>query len=266
MKLKLLLSTALIMASVFNLPCFAQQDSTMKDSTTKKEKIHKNIVRYNITNPLLFGGESMIFGYERVLGEHQSASINAGQFTLPSLLPGNIDFGDSIQLAKSSTQTGYNISVDYRFYLAKENKYRAPHGLYIGPYYSHVHFKRTSTWDLSNLKDSSGNAYGTVSTDFGIDINGLGFELGYQFIVWKRLAIDLILIGPGLAKYEISTKLNAEMDQDDKEKLFKKINDYLTEKVPGYSLVVDGEGYEKSGTTNTTTIGYRYMVHLGFFF
>jgi hypothetical protein len=256
MKLKLLLSTALILASVFSPACFAQQDTTVK-----KEKIFKNIVRYNITNPLIFGGKSMIFGYERVMGEHQSFSINFGQFTLPKLLPGTVMVGDSIELTGSTSQTGYNISADYRFYLAKENKYRAPRGVYIGPYYSHIHFKRTNNWklDLTNYK-------GDVSTDFGIDINGLGFELGYQFIVWKRLAIDLVLIGPGIAKYEITTKLSTQLEVGDQEELFKRINDYLSEKIPGYSLVIDDEEYEKSGTTNTTTIGYRYMVHLGFFF
>jgi hypothetical protein len=151
--------------------------------------------------------------------------------------------------------------VDYRFYLAKENKYRAPHGLYIGPYYTHIHFKRTNTWQL-DLTDFQGQ----VSTDFGLDINGLGFELGYQFIVWKRLAIDLVLIGPGVAKYEITTKLNTSLTVGDQEELFKRINDYLQEKIPGYSLVIDDQEYEKSGKTNTTTFGYRYMVHLGFFF
>src|SRR6188508_2434265 len=103
------------------LPCISL--SAQQDTTVKKPKNYKNIIRYNITNPLIFGGSTMIWGYERVLGPHQSVSLNVGLFELPKLDLFDINVGsDSIQLDQYTTSKGYNLSLDYRFYLAKENK------------------------------------------------------------------------------------------------------------------------------------------------
>jgi len=256
MKKLTLYLTLLFLVGFLSNPIYAQQDSTVK-----KEKIFKNTIRYCITNPLLFGGNSMIFGYERTLGNHQSISLNVGQISIPKLLPGDISISDSITLNNTSTQKGYNVAVDYRFYLSKENKYNAPRGVYLAPYFAYNHFERANSWALNTT-----NFQGNVSTNFQLTFETFGGELGYQFVLWKRLAIDLILIGPGIAHYEIKTKLDTELSVGDQEELFQKINDFLSSKIPGYSLVIDDQEYKKSGTNNTTSIGYRYMVHLGFRF
>jgi hypothetical protein len=52
-------------------------------------------------------------------------------------------------------------------------------------------------------------------------------------------------IGPDLATYSVKTKLSTTLDADDEAELFKKINDALADKIPGYSLVIDDEEYEK---------------------
>src|SRR5688572_13211362 len=94
------------------------------------KKTFKNVIRYNLSGGLLFGVDRyIVFGYERVIRPRQSISINAGKISLPELV--SIDT-DSFRLSKDAKSSGFNISVDYRFYLAKENKYAPPHGLYIG--------------------------------------------------------------------------------------------------------------------------------------
>jgi len=258
MKTKLQLLPFLLLASIFNPACFAQQDSTVK-----KEKIFKNTVHFNITNPLIFGGNTFIVGYERTLGKHRSISVEAGALTLPKLLSGTGGSYDSIQVNKGSTDKGYHISGEYRFYLKNENKYDAPRGVYLAPYFSYNYFNRKNDWTITNSNSSSTIE---LNTDFTFTTLGGGVEFGYQFVFWKRLAVDFILLGPGISSYSVKAKLSTSLDADDESELLKKINDALADKIPGYSLVIDDAEFETDGTTNTTTIGFRYMINVGFRF
>jgi hypothetical protein len=229
---------------------------------SKPEKVFKNTVRYNLTNTLMFGIKTVIVGYERTLGDHQSISINVGQLTLPEFNIIKFNVADTIiQSSKDVNQKGYHASVDYRFYLKHENKNKAPRGVYLAPYYSYNYFERTKTWTLNSTLFQ-----GDVSTKFSLTMHTVGGELGYQFVLWKRLAIDCILLGPGVTSYSVKAKLSTSLDPDDEALLFKKINDALADKIPGYSVVIDDVEFEKSGSVSTTSIGFRYMIQLGFRF
>ena len=153
------------------------------------------------------------------------------------------------------------MTVDYRFYLRTENKFRAPRGVYIGPYAGYVTMGRKNTWTLD-----TDNTHGDVITDFNLSILALGAELGYQFVLWKRVALDFVLIGPGLAGYSLEAKLDTTLDPDDEALLFQKISDALTEKFPGYSFAIDDAEFKKTGSSNVTSLGFRYVIHLGFRF
>src|SRR5688572_23156580 len=103
------------------------------DSTRRMSR-YKNIIRYNLSGALLFGASHyIVFGYERLIKPNQSISLNIGKISFPRLI--SINTG-SLELERDIKNTGTNFSVDYRFYLPRENKHIAPHGLYIGPYYS----------------------------------------------------------------------------------------------------------------------------------
>jgi hypothetical protein len=80
---------------------------------------------------------------------------------------------DSFSLNKDKNTSGQNISVDYRFYLAKENKFETPHGFYIGPYYSFNHFKRDNQWAFNKRPTET-----FLNTHSDFYINTLGFEVG----------------------------------------------------------------------------------------
>jgi hypothetical protein len=86
----------------------------------------KNIVRYNLSSAAVFGFDNaIIFGYERLLSPKQSFSINIGQAGLPKVLQLETD---SFRLGSNQVNSDLNLSADYRFYLAKENRYPAPRG------------------------------------------------------------------------------------------------------------------------------------------
>src|SRR5688572_6297400 len=91
------------------------QDTTV--AVAKKE--FKNTIRFNLSNPIIVSGKSIIFGYERILNKNRSFSVNFGQTGLPRL---NILRSDSTESKSTVSNKGYNFSVDYRFYLPRQNK------------------------------------------------------------------------------------------------------------------------------------------------
>lgn len=238
---------------------FCSNASIAQSDTTRPTKQYKNVIRYNLSGALVFGIDRyIVFGYERILTARQSFSINAGKASLPKLVT---IVTDSFTLGKDLKNTGINISADYRFYLAKENKYLPPHGLYIGPFYSFNRFTRDNRWNLTN---SSGNSI--VSTHSILNIHTFGFELGYQFILWKRMTLDLLMVGPGLGFYTYKAEFDGNVDQAKKEQLLEGLKQLLTQKFPGMNYVFSEKQFDAQGTLNTATLGYRYIIHVGFLF
>ena len=235
---------------------FSGTQSIYGQDEKPERKNLKNSVKINITNPMIFGDQCYMLGYERTIGNHQSFSVNIGRFSLPRILDINTD---SIQQTGNSTQSkGFHMSVDYRFYLSKENKYNSPHGIYIGPYATYNTYSRAFS-----LSANTPSFTGDLNADFNFRIASVGFQMGYQFIFWNRVTLDMILFGPGIASYKLKTELSTTLDPDDEALLFQKINEVLTEKIPGYDLVLNPGTFEKTGSLRTTSVGFRYIIMLG---
>ena len=249
-----LLAITLFFIGLFSVTA-QEQDSEKKDST---KHVRKNIIRFNLTSPFIFSNDYLVIGYERVIKENQSFSINVGRFALDGF-GGKIS--ESLQLLKNNDDFGINTSIDYRFYLGQVNKYSAPRGVYIGPYYSYNHFERGNVWNFE------GETYqGQVNTDLTLNFHTIGFQLGYQFIFWDRVALDLVLIGPGIANYSAKIGLDTSMSPEDEALFFQELNQFLADKIPGYDQVIEPGEFERKGSFNTTTAGFRYMIHLGYRF
>ncbi len=201
-------------------------------SHAQKDTIHKNTVRLNLTNPLIFGNHSLQIGYERLIGTNQSFSLNIGTASFPILTFGDTDTTIGL-LTKDYEDRGFHISGDYRFYLKRENKYPAPRGIYIGPFYSYNYFNRINTWSLN-----TDSYQGSIRSDISLNIHTIGFELGYQFVFWNRLSVDLLLMGPGLGFYGIDAKLDTSLSPEDENAFFEALNSILSEKIPGYDRVI----------------------------
>lgn len=251
----------LVLLTVFALSS-SKTNAQTSDSLVNSEKELKNTIRFNITNPLIFGGKSIIFGYERVLKNNKSFSINIGQASLSPF-----DFFDDGELKAKSilNEGGFHISGDYRIYLSKLNKYNAPRGVYIGPYYSFNTFRKQHSWEFT--KDGTGPSQ-EVETDLKINIHTVGFELGYQFVFWKRFSVDMILLGPGIAGYNLKADVGGNLSNEDRQLFFEKLNEALKDKFPGYSGSIgnDSGEFQRKGTKSATSLGYRYMVQIGYRF
>jgi len=252
MKKKLLLQflpLSLLAVSI----CHGQTDSL------KQMRQYKNVVRYNLSGALVFGLDRyVVFGYERVIKPNQSISVNFGGVSLPKLLSVNTD---SFSLTKDNKSNGFNVSVDYRFYLGKENKYMAPRGAYIGPYYSFNSFTRDNQWQHTN---GTGSSY--VNSHTTLNINTVGFQFGYQLILWKRMALDFALVGPGFGFYRYKASFDSNVTPENKEELLDGLKQLLTQKFPGMNYVFADKEFDANGVMRTNTLGYRYIIHVGYLF
>ncbi|MDZ7635176.1 MAG: hypothetical protein U5L72_12425 [Bacteroidales bacterium] len=112
---------------------------------------------------------------------------------------------------------------------------------------------------------STGSYSGEVNAAFNVHAHFIGAQLGYQFVLWDRFSIDMILMGPGLWYWDLNSSFDTSLQAEDETVLLDRLNEMLQEKFPGSSLVV-GEGFEAKKTTRSYTTGFRYMINIGFRF
>lgn len=242
---------------------FAQ---TEKDSVVSGQKeprpvkplpIHKNVIKLNPT-PMLFLGEvnNITLNYERMITRNQSACIQLGYLIFPRISDDTIL--NLIAISKG-TKTGVNFALEYRYYPLSRNKRPAPDGLYLGGFFSYYGFKWHNSFDILNTTaDTKGDLNGRIN------IMNLGFELGYQFIFWKRLTLDLLLFGPSLSIYNYSMKFDGGLDPEQIEEIDQELVDRVLNRFPALRELFSSEGI--SGTRSTLSIGFRYAIMIGFHF
>lgn len=262
---------SLLMTLVFCLVFFTgngqektSTDTLLKVSTeslpvpAKEKKVRKNTIMITVSNPALVSSQFRTIGYERVLPHNQSFTVTVGKFSIPKFRG---DLADSLGLNTDYKDKGFHFSTDYRFYLKKENKYGAPRGVYLAPFYTYNHLNRENSW----MVETDGRI-DEVYTNLTLNIHTIGAELGYQFIFWDRMALDLVLMGPGLGFYGVKAEVGTNMDPDKQSEFFDKLNQILADKIPGYDKVIEPGEFSKNGTYNTEGAGFRYLVRVGYRF
>lgn len=228
--------------------------SYSQEELTVKKKL-KNTIKWNPT-PLAFGGNNWVFGYERVLFPSQTASINVGLIQFPELAANSTGILRNVERTKSS---GFTLSADFCFYPTKRNRLPAPDGVYFGPFLNYFQYNTDFSVDVYKAGVLEGQ--GTIDTE--IDILFVGFQLGYQFIIWDRLTLDLILFGPALGMHSADLKAQGDLEAGEDVQEFL---DYLKDQFPlAGELASSGEA-TAIGSTTTWSAGYRYSFSLGFRF
>jgi hypothetical protein len=82
------------------------------------------------------------------------------------------------------------------------------------------------------VQSTNGAHQHQVDSELKLSVHTIGFEMGYQFVFWDRLAVDMVLLGPGIGNYNLKASLGQSLSQADKEKLFDALNRALAEKFP----------------------------------
>jgi len=233
--------------------------AAQKSDSTRRTKQLKNVIKVNLSSTLLYKNSPLI-EYERVIRKNQTASLQAGLVSLP-FSSGFIS--DALQMKSSVEKKGYTLTLDYRFYLPKENRNPAPHGVYIGPYASYYHFNNENNM---SIKDSNDDIQDVILKS-NLNITNIGFQLGYQFVLWKRMTIDCILFGPSVSNYNVKMQLTGDdLSAIDVDESLQEIIQELASKYPGLGSLLDSELVEFKGRSSSWSGGFRYSLHVGFRF
>ncbi|NPD45663.1 MULTISPECIES: DUF3575 domain-containing protein [unclassified Lentimicrobium] len=226
------------------------------DSSTYKQK--KNTIRLNLT-PLIINTNNLTLGYERLITPNQSMSVNLGLLLFPQFLS---DKSNDVITTGKGNRLGFTTSLDYRFYLSKRNARQAPDGVYIGPYMTYYRYAFGNNVHFGNSD--------VIKNDFDIDaafsMTSLGFELGYQFVFWERLTLDMILIGPSFTYYYGMVKVSGEIEIDEESEAYDYIKERIKEKYPWMKTFVDIDAINKGGRFDAPGVGFRYVIMVGFHF
>lgn len=222
------------------------------------EPFHRNVIKWNLTPWLLWSSKNITLSYERILGPRQSVTMALGYLEFPSLLKDTIAGLVSIH---SRQKQGINVAVEYRFYLTKRNRRPAPDGLYLAPYASFYGYSFKNGIDILKTNvDSSGFIKGRFYC-----IN-LGVELGYQFVFWKRVTLDLVLFGPSSSYYAGDLTVSAGLNPDDIKNIDQEVVDKIKEKYPFVRSLFTSHTFVQKGKLDLFSLGFRYMIQIGFHF
>ena len=234
-----------------------KNDSTDKVPVLKP--IHKNVIKFNPTPMLIWGSvRNITFSYERIVKPSQSFSVTAGFLEFPRLIKDTVAHLISLGDRK---KYGMNIAAEYRFYPLKRNRRPIPDGLYIGPYASYYGYHFENDFDILNTTIDQNGKYVC-----NFNIVNLGFELGYQFIFWKRLSVDLLLFGPSLSYYSANVHVEGSLDKDQIENINKEVVEKIMDRFPAVGQLFSGETLSKSGFRSLFSPGLRWSIQIGFHF
>jgi len=216
----------------------------------------KNIIKVDLTSYWLYRN-AIVFSYERVTKPNQTFAITAGYQQFPSF-----GFIDNVNVTDETSASGLKLGGEYRFYLKKENKYRAPRGVYIGPYLSFHNYSN----DL-NLEIDYEGILETVKFKTDLNILNLGVQLGYQFVLNNRWTIDLVFVGPSISNYIIKANLDGDGDYNfDPDDITNEVILALIDKFPAFEELINEGEVSGSGKLNTWGYGYRYQLQVGYHF
>jgi hypothetical protein len=235
--------------SIFCVSAFGQGD----DSVSRK-----NVIKYNLSAPALYN-KAFLFQYERVLNPNRTVSIQFGHITLPELLARF----DNVQNISDAEKSGYNLTVDYRFYLEKENRHNAPRGVYLAPYASIHHFRNVKDFEIQG---SESNEYDQVSLNSRMNILSAGVALGYQFVVWDRMTLDFLLLGPSISNYNVEMTLDGDLSEVELDENLQQIINQMADRFPFFNSLLEDKIAEFNGRSNFSSFGFRYSVAIGFRF
>ncbi len=246
--LLLLLITVFLIAS-------GQQADSLKTGPVKD---FRNVIKLNPTPMMLWNNRNVTFSYERVLKHNQSLTAGLGFLVFNPLIKDTIADIFKIDPYK---KYGINASFEYRFYLSKRNSRPIPDGVYLAPFFTSY---------LYHFENKLYNVYGNIED--GLDLTGgfyafnIGGALGYQFVFWDRMTVDLILVGPAISYYGGKLSIKGDVDLEQIKEINEDVYNKIIEKYPMIDNILIDKTFKKHGKIDFLSVGYRYAMQIGFRF
>lgn len=231
----------------------SMQVTNAQDSTDVA--FRKNTIKLDLTGNLIYDN-SFNLSYERLLKPNQSLVLTVGYLEFPTI----ISLGEEIQGDKRDDRSGFKYGAEYRFYLKKENKFSAPRGVYIGPYFTGIGFKSDRNIVYTGTEEPE-----EANLRTRIGIFSIGAQLGYQFVFNDRWSLDLVLVGPSYSRYNFKTQLSGDFEFNEDE-IRNEILKALIDKFPALDDLLDEKELSSSGNLDTWALGYKYQFLIGYRF
>ena len=230
-----------------------------KDTINPPAPIHKNVIKLNPTRAILWDISNIALSYERYIHKNQTAAITVGYLKYGKLFKD--DDVLNILTITSRESGGFSVTMEYRFYPFKRNPRPVPDGLFIGPYASYYGY-----WFENDLDILNGNIVTNGKFEAEFHMANLGFELGYQFVFWKRLTLDLVMIGPSISYYHGKGVLSGNLTPEASELLNSEFFSTLREKYPVLAGISKNIEFDSRGRLDLLSVGFRYVIQIGFHF
>jgi hypothetical protein len=240
-----------------------EKNDTIKNGNKKEKPVlldpyHRNVIKFNPTPMLLWDMSNITISYERLIKKNQSLSLQAGYLAFPNIVDDTVL---NLVAVYDRSRSGINLAFDYRYYPFARNRRPAPDGLYIGGYISYYGLKSTNKFDV---------LYTTIDQQGSIDANlrvaNLGFELGYQFIFWKRFSLDLLMFGPSYSIISTNINIKGGLDPDQIQNIDQELVDKLLSRFPHLGTVFSDDGLQYSGRKTQFGALFRYSLQFGVHF
>lgn len=250
--MRLLLSRTNIDTAVFVAVLCMASASNAQEPNEKPRRM--NVVKVELSQVLY--PSSLVVSYERITKPYQSVSVSLGYEQIPTLL----DITPTVHVREDLGRGGYKLGAEYRFYLKSENKFLAPHGLYIGPYVSYHQFnnKRDISVEVSGVEEVA-----QLETDFAI-LN-LGVQLGHQFVINNRWTIDVVTVGPAISNYRATMKLNGSFTFN-KGEVENAILLKMLDRFPLLDELLTNKTVSSQGKYDEWAYGWRFQFMVGYHF
>lgn len=156
-----------------------------------QELINRTLVKFNVSGAVF---QNYTVQYERILTKNSSITFTAGtsqNAPLPfkqALLDRFSDNADAVRAINTTLFTKYIGTFEYRFYLAGH----APTGWYIAPFVRYINMTINQDYTYTDLE----GVLHRPNLKAQFNSGGAGVLLGYQWMLGKRIGVDLWLLGP----------------------------------------------------------------------
>ncbi|MCX6269374.1 MAG: hypothetical protein NTW16_18810 [Bacteroidetes bacterium] len=247
-------SAIIFLFVAFPLLILAQQKDSLREIP---KPFHKNVIKWNPTPMMLWSNKNLTLSYERILNKKQSIALTIGFLEFPSLTKDNIA---GVFTVTSREKYGINLALEYRFYLMKRNVRPIPDGLYLAPFVSFYGYQFKNGMDLIGSLDSAFTIKGKFY------VFNAGLELGYQFVFWKRFTLDLVLVGPSVSYYGGGLDFSGNLDLERLKEVNQDLYDKIKAKYPMVDEYVINKSFKQNGKIDLFSIGFRYLMQIGFHF
>lgn len=133
--------------------------------------------------PLKLIQRSVALSFEHALNEDMSFGIGTNVFLRRDLFGNNEIINSSSNLTlKSIPFSGFTITPEFRYYIGEA---AAPKGFYLNPFLRYLQYNSSLEADILSNGELS-----TVATNLRFRGAGIGFSIGYQWLINDQISID----------------------------------------------------------------------------